>query len=310
MKRILVPLDGSDSAESALSPAVALAIRHGAQIHLLSVVSTQPPIPISFADEVLIRGWVGKERARLREYLGQAAARVAARSPDLRIEARVSVGPVAETVREVAEELDTQLVVLTTHGRGRFGRAWLGSTADELVRSLERPILLLPATASAEKAFVEDQVGHVMVPLDGSEAAESVLDVLPLILPVPGGTRLSLVSVVEEGSSFPAVYLPHAVSEESFRDERRRSAEDYLAAASERVANAGAGVPETCVLTAHDAAHGLLRFCSENEVDVIALSTHGRGGFSRLRVGSVADKLIRGAGIPVLVTRRPSDERS
>ena len=62
------------------------------------------------------------------------------------------------------------------------------------------------------------------------------------------------------------------------------------------------------VLTAHDAAHGLLGYSSEAEIDMMVLATHGRGGVARFLVGSVADKLIRGSEIPVLITRRPSDD--
>ena len=57
MKRILVPLDGSDFAEGALSTAAALAIRDGAELRLLSVVSTEPPVPFGFTDEALVVGW-------------------------------------------------------------------------------------------------------------------------------------------------------------------------------------------------------------------------------------------------------------
>ena len=303
MKRILVPLDGSEFAEQALSPAAALAMRHGAEIHLLSVVSTVPPVPGSFADPALFPGWVGREKTRVRGYVEQAAAKVTARSEELTIEAHVSAGRVGETISNVAEELDVDLVVLTTHGRGRFARTWLGSTADELVRGLERPILLLPPT---ENVFEENRIRHVMVPLDGSEAAEAVLDVLPLVLRAAEGVRLTLASVVEEGFAGPVAYLPHAISEESFREQRRKSAEAYLATISQRVEHEGVGMLETRVLTAHDAAHGLLRFCKENEVDVLALSTHGRGGVARFLLGSVADKLVRGTRIPLLITRRPS----
>lgn len=69
------------------------------------------------------------------------------------------------------------------------------------------------------------------------------------------------------------------------------------------------GVPETRVLTADSAAHGLLRYCEDAEVDAIALSTHGRGGASRFLLGSVADKLVRRAGVPVVVVRRSSNGR-
>ena len=286
MKRILVPLDGSDFAEQALSPAVALAIRHRAEIHLLSVVSSAPPVPAHFADETFLPDWVDQEETTLRGYVERTAAKVAARSEGLRVEAHVSEGRVGEIIREAVEELDIDLVVLTTHGRGLFERAWLGSIADQLVRSLERPILLLPPT---ENAFEENQIRHVMVPLDGSEAAEAVLDVLPAVLPAGGGVRLTLASVV--------VPTP---------EERRETAEAYLATVSRRVETEGVGLLKTRVLTGHNAAQGLLHFCKENEVDVLALSTHGRGGIARFLVGSVADKLVRGTGIPVLITRRPS----
>ena len=307
MKRILVPLDGSDFAERALSPAVALATRHGAEIHLISVVSNVPIVPVSFADPILLPDWLDQDEARLRGYVEQAAAKVAARSGELRVEAGVSVGRVGETIRKVAGELDIDLVVLTTHGRGPVRRVWLGSTADELIRTLERPLLLLPPTAVAEQLFAGDQIHHLMVPLDGSEAAEAALDAMPLVLPAMGDVRLTLASVVEEGFPLPTAYLPHAISEESFRRERKKTAAAYLETVSERVTNEGVGLLETRVLTAHDAAHGLLQYCSEAEVDVMVLATRGRGGIARFLVGSVADKLVRGAEIPVLIARRPSD---
>ena len=307
MNRILVPLDGSDFAERALSPAVALATRHGAEIHLLSVVSNVPIVPVSFADPILVPDWLDQEEARLRGYVERAAAKIAARSGELRVEARVRVGRVGETITGVADELDIDLVVLTTHGRGPVRRAWLGSTADELLRSLERPLLLLSPTAAGERLFADGQIHHVMVPLDGSEAAEAALDAVSLVFPATGDVRLTLASVVEEGFPLPTAYLPHVVSEESFREERIKTAAAYLATVSQRLGNEGTGLLETHVLTAHDAAHGLLGYSSEAEADVIALVTHGRGGVARFLVGSVADKLVRGAEIPVLIARRPPD---
>ena len=307
MKRILVPLDGSDFSERALDPAAALAIQDGAEIRLLSVVPTEPPIPLAFADPTLLGNWVDEEGARRRDYVERTAAG-AARSGECRVEALLRVGKVDAAIREVAEEFDVDLVVATTHGRGAFQRAWLGSTADRLLRSLERPLLLLPPTPADADRFSEAEVRHVLVPLDGSKAAEAALDALPLVLPGSAGVRLTLATVVEEGFALPAAYLPNAISEESARDERRKKAAAYLAGISRRVEEGGLGVPDTHVLTADSAAHGLLRYCKEADVDMIALSTHGRGGVSRFAVGSVADKLVRGAGIPVLVIRRPRDE--
>lgn len=301
MKQILVPLDGSDFAEGALSTAVALATRDGAQIQLLSVVPTEPPF--GFTDEAMLTGWVDEEKALQRDYMKKTAASVAASSEDLRVEASVQVGNVGATIREVSDALDVDLVILTTHGRGAFGRVWLGGTADQLLRSLERPVLLLPPTPAGRKPLAEDPVRHVLVPLDGSEAAEAALDVLPLLLPAPGDVRLTLASVVED-FAVPTGYPQHATGAGLVEEERRRMTA-YLDAVARRLEHEGPGVPETRVLVADSAARGLLRYCRETEVEAIALSTHGRGGVPRLLLGSVADKLIRGAGVPILVNRRP-----
>ena len=129
MKRILVPLDGSDFAERALSPAVALATRHGAEIHLHSVVSNVPIVPVSFADPILLPDWLDQDEARLQGYVEQTAAKVAARSGELRVEAGVSVGRVGETIRKVADELDVDLVVLTGTGPAGLARKY-GGRAD------------------------------------------------------------------------------------------------------------------------------------------------------------------------------------
>lgn len=309
MKRILVPLDGSDFAEQALSAAQALAIRSGAEIHLLSVASPEPPVQFPFADDAELTGWVDEELARSQGYLEQAAARLAARSAELRVETCVKVGAVVATIGRVAEDLDACLVILTTHGRGAFQRAWLGSTADQLLRSPGRPLLLLPPTPAGVRPLAEDGVRHVLVPLDGSDAAEAALGLLPLLVPASGAVRLTLASVVEGGFPLPADELPDEASEESVREEPGKRAAAYLAAAARRVEHEGIGKPNTRVLRADSAARGLLHYCKESAVDVIALSTHGRGGVSRFLLGSVADKLVRGAEVPVLVIRRPSDGR-
>lgn len=301
MKRILVPLDGSDFAEGALGTAVALAMRDGATLQLLSVVPTEPPF--GFTDESMLVNWVEEEKALQQDYMKKTAAEVAARSEDLRVEASVYQGNVGATIKEVSDALDVDLVILTTHGRGAFGRVWLGGTADQLLRSLERPVLLLPPTPAGRKPFAEEPVGQVLVPLDGSEAAEAALDALPLLLSPSGDVRLTLASVVED-FSVPTGYAQHATTAGLVEEERKKMAA-YLIGVSQRVEQEGIGAPETHVLVADSAARGLLRFCRETEADAIALSTHGRGGVSRLLLGSVADKLIRGAGIPVLVVRRP-----
>jgi nucleotide-binding universal stress UspA family protein len=309
MKRILVPLDGSELAEGAVGAAEALAKRRGAEVHLASIVSEVPPAPLAAEAGELIAQWLDDEEKRVREYLTKIEAEILARSPALRVGIHVQVGPVSRSLETMADELSVDLVVMTTHGRGAFQRAWLGSIADRLLRRMERPLLLVKEGPDGGPFFGDGgPPARVLVPLDGSKAAEHALDVLREVLGEGHPAHLILASVVAEGFPLANVYLPHEISDEAERRKRKERAAAYLEEVAHRLEDAGSGAVETRVLEADEPAHGLLRFCEENDVDLIALSTHGRGGVGRFFLGSVADKLVRGTGVPVLVTRRSTDD--
>jgi nucleotide-binding universal stress UspA family protein len=308
MKRILVPLDGSEFAEGAVRPAEALAQRHGAEIHLASIVSEVPPAPLAAEAGELIAQWLDDEEKRLGEYLAKIRGEIAARSPALHVETHTQVGPVSRSLQIMADELPADLVVMTTHGRGAFQRAWLGSIADRMVRGVTHPLLLLKEGPDGAALFGDSgSPSRVLVPLDGSEAAEGALHAVRDLLGRGHPAHLMLASVVAEGFPLANVYLPHEVSDEAERRARKERTAAYLAKMAGTLGAAGLGPVETHVLEADEPAHGLLRFCETNGVDLIALSTHGRGGVSRFFLGSVADKLVRGTGIPVLVNRRSTD---
>ena len=198
LKKILVALDGSELAEEALDPAVALAAQDGAELHLISVIWQVPPVSMALASETVISGWIGEEKAKAQEYLDRTADKARARSPNVSVTTHVRRGEVSSTVRAVAEELNVDLVVLTTHGRGALKRSALGSTADRLLRSVERPLLLLRHPQTNVWAFDPETLRHVLVPLDGSDAAESALDALLMVLPEGGGPRVTLARVIDE----------------------------------------------------------------------------------------------------------------
>jgi nucleotide-binding universal stress UspA family protein len=254
------------------------------------------------ADETVLTSWIDEEKATAREYLKSASERAASRSPGVPVTTHVRVGRVSSTVQEVAEELEVDLLVLTTHGRGAFKRSWLGSTADQLLRRIEQPLLLLRHREDSRRAFDPDSLSHVLVPLDGSDAAERALDVLPMVLPQGGGVRVTLAYVVEERHPIP-IYIPTTISGESLKEQCRLQGEVYLQRIAERLKQDGEGIMETRVIVDEDASQGLLRFCDEEGVQLIVISTHGSGGLPRFFLGSVTDKLVRGAPVPVLVTK-------
>jgi len=305
LKKILVALDGSELAEEALDPAVALAAQDGAELHLISVIWQVPPVSMALASETVISGWIGEEKAKAQEYLDRTADKARARSPNVSVSTHVRRGEVSSTVRAVAEELNVDLVVLTTHGRGALKRSALGSTADRLLRSVERPLLLLRHPQTNVWAFDPETLRHVLVPLDGSDAAESALDALLMVLPEGGGPRVTLARVIDEKYHIPMIYIAEAVSEEGLREKHRQHAETYLEQASSQLKSKGIANVEGQVIVDDDPGRGLIRLCNEVGVELIVISTHGRGGVPRFFLGSVAADLIRGAPVPVLVTRRP-----
>ena len=294
LKKILVPLDGSDLAEEALDTALALAAAHGAELHLVCVVSNVP--------------WIEEEKAKALEYLDRTADKVSSDSRGVSVTTHVRVGRASPAVRKVAEELEVDLLVLTTHGRGTFKRSWLGSTADHLIREVEQPLLVLRHRERGLWAYDPDLISHVLVPLDGSDAAECALNALPMVLPQDGVARVTLAYVVEESYPIP-IYIPPTISGESLREQCCLQAEVYLQGVADRLKLDGFEIVETRVLTDDHPSQAILRFCDEAGVHLVAISTHGRGSVPRLFLGSVADKLVRGASVPVLVTRRPSDDR-
>lgn len=304
MKRLLVPLDGSKFAETALPMAADLARRFGGEVHLTSVVSDLPPVPLAASDGALVSEWFRDEEERASRYLEDRSEGMAGDGISS-VESHVRSGPVTRTVQAVAAEVDVDLYVLTTHGRGAFQRAWLGSVADGLIRRSERPALLLRG-GEDEVRWEGGIPRRVVVPLDGSKPAETALQsVRPLL--DQERTVVELVMVIHQPFPLATTYLPHAATENQLLAARKEQAAGYLGEVAEGLRADGFRV-ETTVHVAADAGSGVLERMDAGKADLVAVATRGRGGATRFVLGSVADKIIRAARIPVLVARRPPEE--
>jgi len=308
MKRILVPLDGSDLAERALAPALRLAARHQARLHLAIVVEETPP-PLALAMDIRA-GQQEQKEGQAREYLNRIRDRLAIEWQEVSIEVHLAVGPVAERILGVAAEQGVDLIVLTTHGRGRWERFWLGSVADYLVRASAIPLLLLRGDEYSDRLFSDDQSpSHVFIPLDGSRMAESIFDTLPAVLPRTG-SRVTAISVVRQYHLASTGYEAGMTFVQSLYKEERSRLEAYLEQAKPGLEGIGVERVETYLAEGPDVARALLGACDELDADLIAISTEGLGAAPRLLVGSVADKLIRSSKLPVLVARRSEGAES
>ncbi|MEX2531743.1 MAG: universal stress protein [Gemmatimonadota bacterium] len=306
MKTIMVPLDGSELAERALDPALRLAARHEATVLLAAIVSDLPPVPLASLGREASRKWFEDEEKRAADYLEGVRVSAASRHPGVEIRMQVEMGSVARGLRAVAADAGVELVALTTHGRGAWKRAWLGSVADNLVRGARRPLLLLRHGDESVRLFMDEgSPTHVLVPLDSSSQSEAVLGPLTSLLGNRG--RVTLITVVEDPFPLASSYLPHAIEGEAVAERQREQAAEHLRQVADQWNPLGVEV-ETKVVSGNDVAGTILDYSEKEGVDLLAFSTRGRGGVERLVLGSIADKLVRGSHLPMLTVRRGGEE--
>ncbi|MEO7987511.1 MAG: universal stress protein [Gemmatimonadales bacterium] len=297
-RSILVPLDGSPLAEQALPLAEAIAKASRARIRLAIV--HQLPLPPANRDSANL--FLTIELATKKSesaYLRRIAKEIRGR-PRSEVRTAFLEGPVGPALDRYVQEMGVDMIVMSTHGRGALDRLWLGSVADYLVRTANVPILLVRPGGKTKRRPLAATPRQILVPLDGSPLAEAALE--PAVdLAKSLGVELFLVQVVTPVAPATDPLFPTGFDQQ-FSDLWREQAKDYLHDISERLRDEGVRAT-SATATGYSVHQALLDLAPEGSGVLIALATHGRGGLRRLMIGSVADKVIRGAHGPVLVVR-------
>jgi nucleotide-binding universal stress UspA family protein len=256
---ILVPLDGSPAAERALAPALELVRRTGVPLRVLSRA-------------------LPDEKETLASYLAGIADRHAAVTDiETQLVDRESI-PDA-----ITEGLGpSTLLCMSSHGHGGLARAVMGSIAEVLLRTLDRPTLIVgPHVTESVKI-----AGRIVACIDGSPESERTLEparrwAAALDLP------LWLMEVGEPGP--PPEWITRGDVMES----------SHVAGLARRLG----GVEGWDVLHDKDPAHALAGMATSatEPTALLVMATHGRTGWDRLRLGSVTTGTVHAATVPVLV---------
>lgn len=308
MSRIMVPLDGSEFSEQALPYAFGIARRSGAELHLVRV-HTPPqvewlsngflPIPIT-ADEDLREADV-QYLDRMVEYTAMHVERTP--------KAALLTGQVARALETYVEAHGIDLVIMTTHGRTGLSRAWIGSVADALVRTVHAPVLLLRPRAGQAAADAKPiALDHILIPIDESEYSAEILGPA-LDLGKLTCARYTLLQILSPPLSVPsgdAIALPLQFARAV---ELRVEAAARLEELARRLRAQGHDV-DTAIVIHGQVAHGVLEQAVGLKADLIAMSTHGRRGLARFTLGSVTDKVVRGTSVPLLLWKPPTNRFS
>jgi nucleotide-binding universal stress UspA family protein len=305
IKSILVPLDGSAFAEQALPWAACLSKVAKAHLELVRVHDPVPPWTLATEGAVAATAVDPAIRDAEEQYLANSVARL--EEGGFRgVSQRLLDGEVAEQIARHAEDNAFGLVVLATHGRGALSRLWLGSVSDALVRRLTVPVLLIrPAEGTA--ILRAEQFRKVLVALDGSAESESALGPA-LALANPKRCELVLLRVVPPVPIVGDAGLPAVpFVDEGLTEALTAQATTYLEGVAARLRSPTVTV-STRVVVEPGIAQAVLHEASLAGAELLALATHGARGLRRMVLGSVADKVLRGADRPVLLTR-VSDRR-
>jgi nucleotide-binding universal stress UspA family protein len=292
--RILLPLDGSKVAEQVLPYARFLAKALKIPVELLEVVDLEALRLLANPERGRYVDTLLNERMETnKSYL----AAIAQSFQGAQVTCLVEKGKAEDVVIERAATDKDMLIVMATHGRSGIQRWVLGSVADKVLHGSTNHLFLIRANDQA-KAGGEAPLKKVIVPLDGSPLAETVL---PYVVDLGKKMRLEVILV-------RAYALPTSTADEyqTYTDELigliEAEARDYLA---EKIKEAkGKGLENvSSVVNVGYGAEEIITLARNTPDNFIAMCTHGRSGVKRFVLGSVTDRVVRHSGDPVLIIR-------
>jgi nucleotide-binding universal stress UspA family protein len=143
-KKILVPLDGSKTAEGVLPHARALAYSEGAEIILLNVASN-PALEFVFSDPSIAERAVEEQETHARKYTAEIERQL--KADGFKVSSMLREGAPDEVILKVAEDIKADVIAMSTHGRTGPARWVMGSVADRVVRNAHIPVMLIRARA-------------------------------------------------------------------------------------------------------------------------------------------------------------------
>jgi nucleotide-binding universal stress UspA family protein len=285
LKNILVPTDFSETAEHATGQAIELAAMHGARLELFHVVEPYGTPPPNMME--VVREYMEKLE---REAESSLASRVELMRED-DIDAHYSkvhhVAPI-EAIADKVESLEPDLVVMGTHGHRGFQRLVLGSVAEKVLRTVPVSVLTMNVKASLVKRGTGFK--QLVVPVDFSEFSKRALEAAFAL--VAEGGAVHVVHVVDTPiypTFYPGPVVPPVGADPDLANNVREHLGRWLEGREAELSIRGG-----------DPALEILDACGEAKPDLLVMGTRGLRGVSHVLLGSVTEKVVRRAEVPVL----------
>ncbi len=275
MEKILVPTDFSDKSQYALDFAAQLARKNNAQIHLVNVIehphggsfnSTGTVAQPDDEEQLFILALMRRNRERLQEMLSQE------QYEGIDIKSEVEVGRSFNTITNKLAEHECNLIVMGTHGTSGLEETLIGSNAERVIRHADCPVITL-------KEHVElDTIDHIAFATDLHAEGNTLTNKIKL-LQAATGAKLHLVRINTPNNFVrDADTLKHMEAYAA-----KYSLENY----------------EFHIYNDVSEEDGIHSFAEAHDMDLIAMSTHGRTGIFHLISGSIAEGVVNHAKRPV-----------
>jgi nucleotide-binding universal stress UspA family protein len=281
-EKVLVSLDSSENSEIILPYAEELARRLHSKLEIVGVYSEH-----EHTSERLFKSYLNDVVNQLN-------------SKGLQSRAVFLYGNAAEEILNYANSSDTSLIGMATQGRSGISRWILGSVAEKVLRGATKPLLLVSEKRHEAKSAEKPIFRRILVPLDGSTLGEVML---PWAKELARRTRtkLFLLHVILSPDKLTGV-SHYAISfEKQLIETLRKQGREYITSVAAELEREKLDFKYDLITGMP--ADTILDYAKENDMDLIAMSTHGRTGVGRFVLGSVADKVVHVSELPVLLIR-------
>ena len=291
--RVLLAVDGSPSSAEARDLVASLAWPSGTTVTLLAAYT----LPSLWFGEGMAAGeWLAEAEDELRDgaqaELETMAGPIEARGWN--VERRAVMGRPASVIAATADEIDADLIVLGSRGRGTIGSMLLGSVSAEVAAEARQSVLVARGSG----------VTRLLVATDGSDCASVIPSILASWHAFQGLPTVALSIAPVDSPAMEFLTNLYTMGSEPVEERRATLVEgyaDYAATMARRLTEAG--LPAEHEGRSGDAAHGIIEAARDHRADLIVTGSRCLHGVDRLLLGSVARNVLLHAHASVLIVR-------
>jgi nucleotide-binding universal stress UspA family protein len=286
LNRILLPTDLSESADHAMRQAVELAAQRQAKIDVFHVVTIDQDDPAHLSEK--LEDYLDKIEAEVFEDLSTRTEAIRSRGIEIEISVGRSFLP-HEAILDRVDETKPDLVVMGTHGRSGVTRLILGSVAASVVRRASCPVVTLRPDATVAES--ENGFDRILVPVDFTDYSEKAIATARSFLSSTGKLVLEHVVSTPVHPSFYAGGITRMFQLDPDLPNRIREKLASLDGSAELVVSEG------------DVVQDILETAESRRARLIVMGTRGLSGLDHVLLGSVTERVLQRARIPVLAVK-------